>query len=115
MVSISAWRKLDKDEATRRPFLRFGYAKDAGAVLERAISVGAGYDARGGKDLVGVGLNWGQAPDSSRDQYTVEAFNRYELTDFLQFMPQVQYIIDPASDSETDNILVIGGRLRVFF
>lgn len=45
-----------------RPFLRLGYAHDAGAVLERAVSIGTGYDARGGKDLAGVGVNWGVRP-----------------------------------------------------
>jgi len=98
-----------------RPFLRFGYAKDADAVLERAISIGSGYDARGGKDLAGIGLNWGRAPDISRDQYTMEAFYRYDITDFLQLTPQIQYVIDPANETATDDILVLGVRVRVFF
>ncbi len=98
-----------------RPFLRVGYADGAGAVLERAISLGTGYDARGGKDLAGIAVNWGRAPDSSRDQYTLEAFYRYDITDFLQLTPQIQYVIDPANDPATDNILVIGIRVRAFF
>lgn len=98
-----------------RPFLRAGYAKDAGALLDRTVSVGVGYDSRGGRDLAGIGVNWGRAPDNPRDQYTVEAFYRYDVTDFLQLTPALQYVVDPANDPDTDDILVLGVRLRVFF
>lgn len=60
-------------------------------------------------------MNCGQAPDSSRDQYTLEAFYRYDKTDFLQLTPEIQYIIDPANDPATSDILVVGLRLRIFF
>lgn len=98
-----------------RPFLRAGYADGAGAVLDRAISVGIGYDARDGKDLAGLGVGWGRAPDNSRDQFTLEAFYRYDMTSFLQLTPEIQYVIDPANDPATDEILVVGFRLRAFF
>ena len=98
-----------------RPFVRAGYAKDAGTPLDRTISVGTGYDARGGRDLAGLGVSWGRAPDNSRDQYTLEAFYRLDITDFLQLTPQIQYVVDPANDPATDDILVVGARLRVFF
>ena len=98
-----------------RPVLRFGYANDAGAVLVRAVSIGTGYDARGGKDLAGLGVSWGRAPDNYRDQYTVEAFYRYDMTDFLELTPEIQYVVNPANDPATDDILVLGFRLRAFF
>ena len=97
------------------PFLRAGYAKDAGTSLDCTISVGTGYNARGGNDLAGLGGSWGKAPDNSRDQYTLEGFYRFEIADFLQLTPQIQYVVDPANDPATDEILVIGARLRVFF
>ena len=98
-----------------RPFLRAGYTKDAGASLDRAVSTGVGYDARDGRDLAGLGVAWGRAPDSSRDQYTLEAFYRFDWTDFLQLTPSIQYVANPANDPNTDSILVLGARLRVFF
>lgn len=98
-----------------RPFLRAGYADGAGAVLDRAISAGFGYDARGGKDLAGLGVGWGRAPNNPLNQYTLEAFYRYDVTDFLQLTPQVQYIVNPANDPMTNDILVLGFRLRAFF
>jgi porin len=98
-----------------RPFFRAGYADGAGTQLDRSVSAGTTYDARGGKDLAGIGLNWGRAPDSSRDQLTMEAFYRWEATDFLEITPQLQYIANPANDPGTDDILVLGLRVRVVF
>ena len=84
-------------------------------MLDRTISAGLGYDARGGQDLAGLAVAWGRAPNSSRDQYTLEAFYRYDWTDFLQFSPSIQYVANPANDPGTNNILVLGARLRIFF
>ena len=97
-----------------RPFLHMGYAKDAGVLNDRSISVGTGYDARGGNDLAGLAVGWARAPDKSRDQYALEAFYRYGMTDFLEVSPEIQFVVNPAFAPETDEILVLGLRLRVF-
>ena len=132
LLQLTAWQVDERSEAgveeghgmsfaasdqinAWRPFFRAGYADGGGRKLDRSVSIGTGYDARGGKDLAGLGLNWGRAPDNSRDQFTVEAFYRYDMTDFLQITPEFQYVINPANDPETDRILVLGARLRVFF
>ena len=132
MVQLTIWQIDERKEASVegghglsfaastssgrwRHFLRAGYAKDAGVILDRAVSMGLGYDARGGRDLAGVGVAWGRVPDSSRDQYTLEAFYRYDWTDFLQLTPSIQYVVNPADDPESSNILVLGARFRVFF
>jgi len=98
-----------------RPFFRAGYADGAGTALDRSVSSGTTYDAREGADLAGIGLNWGRAPGSTRDQFTLEAFDRYDATDFLELTPQVQYVVNPANDLSTDDILSLGLRMRVAF
>ena len=110
-VSFVAAAKIDK----WRPFLRGGYADGGGRPLDRSVSIGTGYDARGGKDLAGIGLNWARAPDNSRDQFTMEAFYRYDVNDFLQISPTVQYVANPANDAATDDIFLLGLRVRVAF
>jgi len=35
--------------------------------------------------------------------------------DFLQVTPEIQYIVKPAFNPESDEILVMGPRLRIFF
>ncbi|NJK88936.1 MAG: carbohydrate porin [Myxococcales bacterium] len=97
------------------PFFRAGYAEDGGRQLDRSVSIGTGYEARGGDDLAGIGLNWGRAPDRSRDQFTMEAFYRWGATDFLEITPQLQYVANPANDPGTDSVLVLGLRSRVVF
>ena len=132
MVQLTIWQVDEREEAgvegghglsfaaskssgQWRHFLRAGYAKDAGAILDRSVSMGLGYDALGGGDLAGLGVAWGRAPDNSRDQYTLEAFYRYDWTDFLQLTPSIQYVVNPADDPASSSILVLGARFRVFF
>ncbi|SLN59374.1 Carbohydrate-selective porin, OprB family [Roseovarius gaetbuli] len=110
-VSFLAGTRIDK----WRPFLRAGYADGGGAALHRTVSVGTGYDVRRDKDLLGLGLSWGRAPNNSRDQYTVEAFYRYDATDFFAITPSVQYIVDPVNDPTTDDVFIVGLRARFAF
>ena len=98
-----------------RPFFGAGYSDGGGPALHRSASVGTGYDAREGKDLAGLALNWGRAPDSPRNQHTLEAFYRYDPLTFLQVTPSVQTIVTPANALETDDILVLSIRASCFF
>lgn len=97
------------------PFFRAGYASDGGTLLDRSISIGTGYNARGGRDLAGVGVNWGRAPENSRDQFSLETFYRWDATDFFQITPSVQLVANPANAPATENIVVIGLRMRAHF
>lgn len=65
------------------PFFRAGYADGGGGPVERSVSVGTGYTLFGARDQLGVGLNWGRAPQGTnvgqpRDQYTTDVFYRYQ-------------------------------------
>lgn len=94
---------------------RAGYADGGGAGLDRSVSFATAYEARGGNDFAGIGVNWGRAPGSSLDQYSIEAFYRYEPNDFFQITPEIQYVANPSNDPQTDSILAFGLRLRVVF
>lgn len=98
-----------------RPFLRAGYADDAGVSVDRNVSIGTGYDARGGKDLAGLAVGWGQAPGNNRDQITVEAFYRFDPNAVLQITPTIQYVANPANSATNDDIWVFGARVRAAF
>ena len=39
----------------------------------------------------------------------------FDWTDYLQVTPSIQYVSNPANDLDTDSILVLGARVRVFF
>jgi len=131
-IQFTVWQVDDREEAgvkggegasflasshagNWRPFLRAEFGNGGGALLERSVSLGTGYDLRKGQDVLGLALNWGRAPDSSRDQYTMELFYRYDPSAFLQITPSIQYVANPAYDPPTNNILVFGLRTRLVF
>jgi len=72
---------------------------------------------RPGRDLLGFGLNWSR-PNSDtfgeqlRDQYTLEVFQQWQITERLQVTPSLQLIKDAAHNPEEDFTAVFGLRGR---
>jgi len=65
-------------------------------------------------EILGIGLNWGDPPDDSlREQWTAEMFYRLQLSQNLQVTPSVQWLHDSALNTEEDDALVFGLRLRL--
>ena len=99
------------------PFVRAGWADDGGSLMQKSVSIGFGYQRNPGKNLLGVGLNWGEPNEGTwgtglRDQYTAELFYRWQLTKGLAITPDLQYLVNPAFEPDTDSIWVFGLRLR---
>jgi len=99
------------------PFVRAGYADDGGSLTQRSVSVGFGYQPNPGKNLLGVGLNWGQPNEDTwgtglRDQYTAEIFYRWQISKAIAVTPDLQYIKNPALNADADSIWVFGVRVR---
>ncbi len=100
------------------PFLRGGYAQDGGSLLEKSLSLGFLYQNEPGRDLLGVGFNWGEPNETTfapglDDQYTVEAFYRFQLTQQLAITPSVEYLQNPALNPQDDSLWVLGLRARL--
>ena len=100
------------------PFVRGGYAEDGGSLLQKSISGGVLYQSEPGGDLLGVGLNWGQPNKTTfgpglDDQYTFEAFYRFQLTQQLAITPSVEYLKNPALNPNDDSLWVVGVRARL--
>ena len=105
---------------TWEPFFRAGYARDGGALWERSISVGLGYHTRKKSDVLGVGLNWSRPNEDTfgpglDDQYTAEIYYRFQLLKILTITPDVQLLINPASNPEEDQVWIFGLRARLAF
>ena len=97
------------------PFFRFGYADGDAALMQTTFSTGLGLH-RENRDVVGVGFSWGSPSDGSlRDQFTSEAFYRFQLTQFLAVTPDIQLIVDPALNPGEDVLAFFGVRLRAAF
>ena len=104
------------------PFLRGGYTKDSGSLLENSLSVGVGYQPieQRNKNLLGIAVNWGEPNDSTfgsglDDQYTFELFYRLQLTKEIAITPDIQYIVDPALNPDDSNSWYFGVRSRIVF
>jgi len=100
------------------PFVRAGYADDGGTLMQKSISVGLGFQRVVGRDLLGVGFNWGEPNENTfvpglPDQKTLEIFYRFPLTEQFVLTPDIQYIKDPALNPTEDSIWVIGLRARL--
>lgn len=102
------------------PFLRGGYTEDGGSLLETSVSTGLGIQLEGSSDLFGVAFNWGKPNEGSfgpdlKDQYAVELFYRYQLTENIAITPDVQFLINPALNPQDSSIFLAGLRARIVF
>jgi len=99
------------------PFVRAGYAEEGGSLTQKSVSVGFGYQPNPGKNLLGLGLNWGEPNEDTwgsglDDQYTAELFYRWQISKAIAVTPDLQYIRNPALNPDADSIWVLGIRLR---
>ena len=100
------------------PFVRGGYAKDAGSLLTGSVSTGLGWQWVPNQDLIGFAFNWGRpnpttfAPDL-RDQYAMELFYRLQAANQLAITADVQLLINPALDPTAKVGWIFGVRTRL--
>jgi porin len=115
-VAFNYSRSLDNDRWM--PFVRGGYADEGGTLLQKSLSVGFGYNAFGGRDQLGVAINWGEPNEDSfgpglDDQFVFETYYRWQLTEQFAITPDIQYLKDPALNPEHDSLWVFGLRARL--
>lgn len=96
-------------------FARGGLSE--GWLINRNIAVGFGYrPTRAPSDLFGVALGWANPTnDLLPDQFTAEAFYRFQVTPQLAVTPDVQLIVDPSLDPTEDYLWALGMRARIAF
>ncbi|UCD53149.1 MAG: carbohydrate porin, partial [Phycisphaerales bacterium] len=98
------------------PFIRAGCADGEAASLESMVSVGIGRYFAEHRDVLAVGVSWGEpSGDDLGDQYVAEAFYRLQLAQQVAITPDVQVIVDPALRPDEDVIGVFGLRARLTF
>ena len=80
--------------------------------MQTVFSTGLGL-RRKNNDVSGIGISFGKPADGTlRDQFTSEAFYRFQLTQFLAVTPDVQLIGNPALDPSQKVLALFGIRLR---
>lgn len=133
-VHLTAWHVDDRKDAgipsaqgiafaanwtydkTWMSFVRAGLSSGTAPIYNRSATIGFIRQFKFRSDLAGVGINWGDPPDSTlRDQTTIEAFWRFQFAQNLAFTPSVQYLINPALNTQDDSVWVFGLRTRLTF
>lgn len=99
----------------------FGGLSDGKATLfeaDAAAGFGIAFDTkhRAARDVLGIGIGWGRpSNDLLREQYTGEAFWRFQLVDRVALTPSVQYVKNPAANPNRDDAVIFGLRTRITF
>jgi porin len=97
-------------------FLRYGHNDGKLNDIEQMFSTGFVFKGafNFSNDWIGLAFMWAQPADSSlRDQYGFEAYWRLQMTEHVQFTPDLQVIVDPTFRPGA-GLEVVGG-LRLLF
>ena len=97
-------------------FARFGYGSPAQSAIRMTasigLSVGRPFDRT--QDAAGIAFSWA-APTVGgiklKDEILIEAYYRIALTRRLSVSPDLQVVIDPSANPETDAAVLLGARL----
>ncbi|MFC3878728.1 carbohydrate porin [Algoriphagus namhaensis] len=99
------------------PYLRGGWAKDGGSIFTASVSTGIGYNVIG-SNVFGLGLNWNRPNEGLfgtglKDQYLSEIFYKLQVTHHIEFSPNIQFILNPALNTNANFTTIFGARTRI--
>ena len=102
------------------PFVFGGVSDGVASTFEKDLVVGVGFGFkpvhRTARDVLGFAVGWGKpANDTLQEQYTSEVFYRFMLVPNLAITPSVQYIVDPANNTNDPEVWLVGLRGRLTF
>lgn len=98
-------------------YARYGQADDGSLTgVDRHWAVAMAIDGLFGSpdNVTGFGFGYVRPANGDlRDQKSIEAFHRFQLTQHVQFSVGVQAILDPSNDPDSDAVGVFSVRLRI--
>jgi len=97
-------------------FLRAGWSDGSAPLYQDSVTGGLLYYIPARSDLAGFALNWGEPVDETlNDQVSGELFYRLQLAQNLAITPSIQFVKDPALNSDEDLTTLFGLRIRFTF
>ena len=112
-VNLAASWTFDRTWMT---FFRAGWSEGSAPIYNTSVTAGLIRKFHYRSDWAGIGFNWGDSPDDSLpDQKTMEAFWNFQFAQNFAITPSVQLLVDPAQNTEEDQIWVVGLRTRITF
>ena len=94
------------------PFVRAGWSDGNGSFYTQSYTAGFIYKPNLNKDLIGIGINWGETQDGI-GQLSSELFYRFQFSQNFAVTPSVQYYKNPGLNTNLNNVFVVGLRGRV--
>ncbi len=120
------YRESEADDQGLGGFFRFGWRQGKVNRLNRFYS--GGFEYKGlfpgrDEDLLGLGYYTIRSSPRYRERVNdrfegesaYELYYSFQVTPWMTFSPDIQYIIDPGGDREARNATVFGFRVRVTF
>ncbi len=132
-INISLWHKDERVDAGKDSgqgilfttgwtfgswitFFRAGYSEGEASAFNQTITAGFQYNFIDTSDQLGLGINWGNPSNKSLpSQISTEFYYRFQLSQNLAITPNVQWISNPALNSQTDQVWIFGLRTRFTF
>jgi len=98
-------------------FARYGNADGEVTGVTNSVQAGVGIrDVLGKENMLGVAGAWSESYTSGeRDEKVVEVFQRFQITETIQFTVGVETIFDPSNAPDDDVLGVFSARLRFSF
>lgn len=98
-------------------FLRYGHADGSATGISDSIQGGLGLKGTFGEEnMLGLAAAWSRpTDDDKRDEKVVELFQRFQITETMQFTVGAEMIFDPSNAPDDDTLGVFSARLRLSF
>ena len=118
--SSSVWLFSFQQELSSKlaTFFRFGTGDGRRTTVQQSLATGIVFTEAFGynNDWLGFGFIWTDPSDGNRsDDYGMETFWRLQLTENVQFTPDIQVYFDPSRNPNRDVEAAFGLRLGIFF
>ena len=100
--------------------MQYGQSSDTTSEIDTHIGAGITWYGMNNRkdDVLGLGISHITtsplvASQYKRDETAIELFYRFQLTDNLALKPDIQFIANPAADSEAKDALVLTMRVEL--
>jgi len=99
-------------------FFRFGLGDEDVTSIKRQVSGGIAVEGPFGRkgDFAALGVGWSRPSASdARNETFIELVYRLQLTKTLELSPDLQFVLNPSGNRDSDAIVVPGVRLTLVF
>lgn len=100
------------------PLFRAGWSNGdatSAPIYSATYTLGLVYNLKASSDVFGVGVNWGENKNNGlpKEQLTTELYYNWTVSQNVNITPSVQFLQDPALNTQDDSVTVYGLRVRV--